>query len=111
MLIAGAPDTLGYFPPVQALTLQEAVGGAVTFKEEDGQMSHESEMGRIQAATRAANELINHLPPQIVDKLGRAQLVSDLSHQFLLSGIPSQELLERLRNQILAQALPKDDAI
>ena len=65
-------------------------------------MGHLTEFDRIAAADEAANKLISQLPPDLVEKLGEANLLSDLSHEFLLSSRPSQELADQIKAQILS---------
>jgi hypothetical protein len=55
---------------------------------------YESEMDRIKAGERWEREYIDSLPPEVVERYGAANIVSDLCHDFPLFGNPSQELLE-----------------
>ena len=41
-------------------------------------------------------------------KLGRSAILSGLTHQFLLTGPPSEELANRVRAQVLAQKSPDE---
>jgi hypothetical protein len=73
-------------------------------------MAHQSEFDRIWAAHREAEKLVDQLPPEVVEKAGRCQLLSDLSYQLLMSGRPSQELADQLKSQISNERAedPKD---
>jgi hypothetical protein len=62
-----------------------------------------SEMERLCAAAKAAKMLVDSLPQEIVDKLGYGQLVSDLEHEFLLSGIPTEERMQEIRAEMLGR--------
>jgi hypothetical protein len=55
-----------------------------------------SELERIQQANRLAEEYVNQLPADVVKKWGYASLVSDLVHEYLLAGLPSEELQAEL---------------
>jgi hypothetical protein len=52
-------------------------------------MDHDTEMQRIYEAERRAKEYISNLPPEVVQECGEANLLSDLTHEYLLHGIPS----------------------
>jgi hypothetical protein len=73
-----------------------------------GHMRHMTEMQRIAAAEEAAQRLIDQMSPEVVERLGEANLISDLTHEFLMSGLPSRELQEQMAGQIQADG-PTDD--
>ncbi len=55
-------------------------------------MGHADEMARIEAAERAAKEFIEKLPREQVEALGEANLLMDLTHEFLLRMPSGSEL-------------------
>ena len=70
---------------------------------------YRTEMERIQAAQKQAEEYVNELPKEVVDQLGWANLVSDFQKEFLLGMLPSQELAEQLHNQALNAEEPAEE--
>ena len=73
-------------------------------------MRHMTEMQRIAAAEEAAQRLIDQMPPEAVERLGEANLLSDLTHEFLMSGLPSRELQGQMDGQIHADG-PTDNTL
>lgn len=59
-------------------------------------MDHATEMERIEAAEKAAQEYINTLPREQMERLGEANLLMDLTHEFLLR-MPSGSRWEKSR--------------
>ena len=47
---------------------------------------------------------------EVVERLGVANLLSDLTHEFLMSGVPSRELQAQMRGQTQADG-PTDDTL
>ncbi len=68
---------------------------------------HRTELERIAQAEKDAADFVNSLPPDIRENGGSA-LLSDLCHEFLLSGRPSKELADQLRAQTLARKKPQE---
>ena len=67
-------------------------------------------MARIREAERLAQAWLDeHVSPEIQRKLGRSAILSGLTHQFLLTGPPSEELANQVRAQVLAQKSPDED--
>jgi hypothetical protein len=60
-------------------------------------------MERVQRANRLAEQEVDRLPKDHVEKVGRENLVSDLAKEYLQGGLPSQELREDLNNSSLGQ--------
>jgi|WetSurMetagenome_2_1015567.scaffolds.fasta_scaffold159488_3 hypothetical protein len=57
-------------------------------------MDHATEMERIEASEKAAQEYIDKLPREQVDALGESNLLMDLTHEFLLK-MPSGSIWEK----------------
>ena len=69
-----------------------------------------TELQRIQAAQRQAEEYVNtHYTAEEIEKWGWANLVTDLQMEFLKGMLPSQELAEQLKNQALSAEEPTDE--
>jgi hypothetical protein len=56
-----------------------------------------TELERIQQANRLAEEYVNQLSPEVVEKWGYANLVYQILPEYLLAGLPSEELREQLK--------------
>jgi hypothetical protein len=61
-----------------------------------------TEMERRSEAEDQARQIVETLPEDLVQKWGAGQIISDLTHELLLSGLPSEELVQQLRDRILA---------
>lgn len=55
---------------------------------------YKTEMERIAAARRLAEEEIKSMPPEAVEQWGYANILSDLVHEYLMSMPSSQELID-----------------
>jgi hypothetical protein len=64
-------------------------------------------MQKIRQAEKQAEELISRLDPEIVKRLGIANLLSDLTHEILL-GTPIDVLEKQLNEDIMVKTDPLD---
>ena len=68
---------------------------------------HKTELERIRAAEEEAQKVVDKMPPEVVENLGSG-LLSDLTHEYLLAGIPSDELAESMKE---VESPPDDDSL
>ncbi|MEW5980176.1 MAG: hypothetical protein AB1898_30645 [Acidobacteriota bacterium] len=92
-----------YFDEIFAVTsaelLKERIEGESAMKHP--RRKHQTELERISSAESLAKKVVDGLPEELVEKLGYGQLVSDLQAEIILTGEPSEELANSIREQIL----------